>query len=301
MTSWLASISPPSRRDRWLQWCLRATALVAGGVLLFLLLFLLHEAWPVLRDVGITPLLSDASWHPTEERYNLLPMLIGTLYAALGALLIAVPLGWACAAYAVYYAPRRVSAWYQNLVALAAGIPSVVYGLWGLVVLVPIIAAYQPPGASLIAAVLVLAVMIMPTIILLTESALRSVPRELLHGAAALGLGRWAALRRVVVPAARSGLIAAVVLAAARALGETMAVLMVAGNVVQFPASVWEPMRTLSANIALEMAYAMDHHRAALFASGLVLALLVTMIMLMAARLHSPLPTRESGRGGAHG
>ncbi len=297
MTSWLASISPPSRRDRWLQWCLRATAWVVGGILLFLLLFLLREAWPVLRDVGLMPLFDDPSWHPTEGRYNLLPMLAGTLYAAVGALLIAAPLGWACAAYAVYFAPRRLAAWLQKLIALAAGIPSVVYGLWGLVVLVPLIAAYQPPGASLIAAVLVLAVMILPTIILLTESALRSVPRELLHGAAALGLGQWGSLRRVVVPAARSGLLAAMVLAAARALGETMAVLMVAGNVVQFPATVWDPIRTLSANIALEMAYAMDHHRAALFASGLVLALLVIALMLMAACLHSPCPARESRRG----
>lgn len=207
--------------------------------------------------------------------YNLAPMLSGTLYAAGGALLVAAPLGIASALFVAYYAPPRVAGIYRRLIELLAGIPSVVYGFWGLTTLVPLINQLHPPGASLLAGILVLTLMILPTIALTAHAALLAVPAEYLRGAAALGMSRWGMIRGVALPTARPGIVAGIMLAAGRAIGETMAVLMVTGNVVRHADSLFDPVRTLAANIALEMAYAMNDHRAALFVSGLTLMLMV--------------------------
>jgi len=169
---------------------------------------------------------------------------------------------------------------------LLAGIPSVVYGLWGLVVLAPIIRRWQPPGVSLLAGVMVLAIMILPTIALVMDTAIAAVPKPHLESAAALGLGRAATVFRVILPTAKVGILTALVLGAGRAIGETMAVLMVCGNVVQLPASVFDPVRTLTANIALEMAYATADHRAALFVSGLMLLGLIVGMVAVVQWLH---------------
>ena len=167
---------------------------------------------------------------------------------------------------------------------LLAGIPSVVYGLWGLVVLVPIIQGWQPPGASVLAGILVLALMIVPTVALFADAALRQVPMHLISAAAALGMRRWTITTKVMLPAARHGIGAGVMLAFGRALGETLAMVMVCGNIVQVPASLFDPVRTLTANIALEMAYAQGAQRSALFASGLALLALVILTSGLARR-----------------
>lgn len=171
-----------------------------------------------------------------------------------------------------------------------AGIPSVVYGLWGLMVLVPAIARIGPPGQSVLAGVLVLALMILPTIALVSDAALGAVPETHLRGAAAAGLSRWAIVRSIALPSARSGILTGTLLGTGRALGETMAVVMVTGNVVQVPDSLLAPVRTLTANIALEMAYATDAHRAALFVSGLVLALLTIGLVAAVDRIERSAP-----------
>jgi len=214
-----------------------------------------------------------------------MPMLAGTLYASTGALLLAIPLGIASALFIVYYASPRLAKWYKRLVELLAGIPSVVFGFWGLTTLVPLINQIHPPGASLLAAILILALMILPTITLTAYSALMAVPDEFLRNATALGLSRWGMIRGVAFPAARTGIVAGIILATGRAIGETMAVLMVAGNVVQYPDGLFDPIRTLASNIALEMAYAMGDHRAVLFVSGLLLMLMVMMLSGMAGWL----------------
>jgi phosphate transport system permease protein len=205
-------------------------------------------------------------------------MLWGTLFAMTGAVLVATPLGILSAVFCHYYAPRPVARWYRRLIELLAGIPSVVYGFWGLVNLVPLIARLHPPGPSLLAGILILTIMILPTIALMADAALANVPQQLLRGAAALGLPRWATIRGVVFPAAKSGLFTGVILETGRAVGETMAVLMVCGNVVRTPHSLFDPIRTLTANIALEMAFAEGDHRAALFVSGLILMGLIVAL-----------------------
>lgn len=262
---------------------LHGLALCSAGIVLLIGAFVAIEAWPALQAVGPFRFLTDARWLPSggpgQGQFGLGPMIAATLAASAGALLIAVPLGIVAAVFPNFYAPPRVARVFRRIVELMAGIPSVVYGFWGLVVLAPLIGRWRPPGQSLMAGSLVLAVMVLPTVVLLGDASLRAVPDSLARGAAALGLSRWATVSGVVVPAARAGLRTAIVLALGRALGETMALLMVTGNVVQWPSTIFQPVRTLTANIALELGYAMDLHRSALFVGGGVLMLLVTWLV----------------------
>jgi phosphate transport system permease protein len=278
-----------ARRDATLLWSLRAAAAVCGAIVVFIAGFLCLESLPALQDVGVVRLFRDPSWHPTAQAtrgtFNLTPMLAGSLLATLGAITLAAPLGIASAVFCQHYASVRLARAYRQLIGLLAGIPSVVYGFWGLVVLVPLLRALAPPGPSLLAGILILALMILPTVALIAEGALANVPREYLLAASALGISRFSTVLRVALPAARSGLITATILGAGRAIGETMAILMVCGNVVALPASVFDPVRTLTSNIALEMAYAMGDHRSALFLTGLVLLLLVCALVGAAAHL----------------
>lgn len=258
--------------------------MLAAAIVVLISVFLVWESLPGLHSVGLGRFFTDASWHPASEasqgRFNLMPMLVGTLATTAGAVMIATPIGISSAIFCHFYAPPRLASLYRKLMELLAGIPSVVYGFWGLVALVPLIARYQPPGASLLAGVIVLSIMVLPTIALVADAALATVPRQYLHAAAALGLSRWGTIRGVVLPTARGGLMTGVILQTGRAIGETMAIVMVCGNVVKVPGSLFDPVRTLTANIALEMAYALGDHRAALFVSGL---LLMAMVMLLVA------------------
>lgn len=265
MTSSPDTTSPPWRGDTLLVWIVRGAAAVAAGIVVLVLGFLLLEAAPALGQIGFVRFLRDGAWHPRSGQFGMVAMVVATLLVALGAVLLAAPVGLGSALFARFCAPPLVGTAYRRLIELLAGIPSVVYGFWGLVVLVPMITH------SLLAAVLILAVMILPTIALIAEASVAGVPADYVRSAAALGLTRWGVLRRVVVPTARCGLMTAVILALGRAIGETMAVLMVCGNVVQVPRTLLDPVRTLTANIALEMAYAADLHRATLFVGGLLL------------------------------
>jgi len=272
----------PLSTDRLLLGGLRASAALAAATVLFIVAFVLNESIPVLQHAGVMRFVTDASWHPTAGLYNLLPMLAGTVLVTLGSVLVATPLGVVSAIFCNHYAPPRVAGVYRGMIEILAGIPSVVYGLWGLLVLVPLIGSIEPPGASLLAGIAILTLMIVPTVTLIADSSIAAVPAEHLRGAAALGLTRVAIVRQVVLPAARPGILSGVFLASARAIGETMAVLMVCGNVVQVPNSLFDPVRTLTANIALEMAYAMDDHRAALFVTALALTAMIVVLVLTA-------------------
>ncbi|MFO0779324.1 MAG: phosphate ABC transporter permease subunit PstC [Nitrospira sp.] len=268
--------------DDLLCWLLRGLAAIAGTIVILIVTFLIMEALPVLHRIGLLRFFTDPSWHPAEGFYDLTPMLWGTLFAMAGSVLIATPLGILSAVFCHYYAPAALARPYRRLIELLAGIPSVVYGFWGLVVLVPLIGEIHPPGPSLLAGILILAIMILPTIALMADASLANVPQHYVRGAAALGIPRWATIRVVVFPAAKSGLFTGVILETGRAIGETMAILMVCGNVVQTPSSLFDPIRTLTANIALEMAYALGDHRAALFVSGLVLMTLIVALAIAA-------------------
>lgn len=291
MTSSANSTSFRSRTERLLPRTLGGLAAVPAALLALVVAFLAGESWPALAGAGWLRFFSADGWYPVSGAFNLWPMAAATVAATGGALLAAVPLGVLGALFSVFYAPPRVGWAFQRLVALLAGVPSVVFGLWGLTTLVPLINRWSPPGASLLAAILVLALMVLPTVALTAYGALLAVPRHWILGAEALGLGRAAVLLRVALPAARAGIAGGALLAAARALGETMAVLMVAGNVVQWPAGLFEPVRVLTANVALEMAYATGTHRAALFAAGLLLTAMAAVLAWSAHRVGAPRET----------
>lgn len=278
------NISSPSRADTTLARVTGSIALAVAVLLGLVLLLLVREAWPVLAGGSWARFFAGEGWFPASGQFNLLAMLCATLAASAGTLLIAVPLGVLSAVFSRFYSPGWLVIPLRRIMALLAGIPSVVYGLWGLTVLVPLIAHWEPPGASLLSAILILALMILPTVALTSEAALAAVPVSNLQGAAALGLSRKGVVLGVALPAARHGILIGALLAALRALGETMAVLMVAGNVVQMPAGLFDPVRVLTANIALEMPYATGEHRAALFASGLLLMVIVTILAWLANR-----------------
>lgn len=276
------NISFHSDSDRLLLWGLRFFALVAGSLLFLIVLFLVHEAWPAFQQVGFSSFLTDDAWYPTENLYLLTPMLWGTILATLGAMILAAPIGILSALFMQYYAPPLIAIGFRRMIELLAGIPSVVFGLWGLVVLVPLIARWHPPGPSLLAGILILFLMILPTITLVVQASLAQIPVSVIHHATALGLSRWSMIRSVILPTAKAGIFTGMFLGVARALGETMAMLMVCGNVVQTPSHVFDPVRTLTANIALEMAYALGNHRGALFVSGLLLMAIVVLFVIMA-------------------
>ena len=239
---------------------------------------------PGERAFELSHLVSDDAWNPAGRQFNLTPMIFGSLLATFGSALLAAPIGIGVAIFLNYYSPKKIGWVVRRLVEIMAGVPSVVYGLWGLSVLVPLIASVSPieQGQSLLAGILILAFMTVPTIIVAADAAIRSVPTEQVHAAAALGLGTRATVWSIVLPSARFGLLSAVILQFARAIGETMAILMVCGNIVKTPDSIFAPVRTLTSNIALEMGYADDHHRSILFLSGLVGLVIVAVLMFTA-------------------
>lgn len=277
-------MSPSHTEARLSQvlWLLASSAVV---VLALIFVFLFSESGPALVDGHWRRFLDSDGWFPSVGQFNLWPMLAATVLATCGALVLAVPLGLASALFIHFFAPRPLATLFRRLIMLLAGIPSVVYGLWGLTVLVPVIAEQAPPGASLLAAILILAVMILPTVALTSEAALRVVPVSYWQGGQALGLSAQTILLQIAMPAAARGIVAGALLATTRALGETMAVLMVAGNVVQMPGSVFDSVRVLTANIALEMAYASGEHRASLYVSSLLLTLVVVVIAAVGRRV----------------
>jgi phosphate transport system permease protein len=265
--------------DRVARSSLLAMALTSSAGVLLIALFVLVEGWPALSS------LFGPSWSPEDGHFGVLPMLAGSLAVTLGALLMAVPAGVGVALFLTEVAPPRLAGVVRPLLQGLAGVPSVVYGFVGASLLVPAIRRLLGgPGFSVLAGAVVLAVMILPTIAAVAEDALRALPHAYREGAYALGAPPWQVVRRVLLPAARSGLVTAVVLGLGRALGETMAVLMVTGNVASTPLSPLDPARTLTGNIAMEMGYATGRHREALFATGALLLGLVLGVDHIARR-----------------
>lgn len=258
-----------------------ACALIASLLVVLIGVFLVKESYPLVQKIGIARFLFDEGWWPDSGQYNLVPMIGASLLMTVSASLIAAPLAIAFAVFLAFYCGGKVRRGLRLLVDLSASVPTIIYAFWGLVKVVPLVAAIAGPGTSVLAGSLVLALMIFPTIAILCHSAISAVPSHYFVAGAALGVKRSALIRHVVLPHARSGIIAAVILGAARAIGETMVVLVLCGNIVQLPSSIFDPVRTLTANIALEMPYAQDDHRAALYVSGLIVLLVVTTLVLI--------------------
>ena len=264
--------------------CLQLIALSAIAILGLITLFIFREGTPVLFKTGLGNFLLGTEWSPMAGKFGILPMIAGSAVVTIGALAIGIPLALACSIVLAELAPKRVRVILKPTIELLAGIPSVVYGFMGVVLLVPWIRRHLGgPGSSVLAASVILGIMILPTIIGIAIDALEAVPRSYRDASVALGATRWQTIRRVVLPAARSGIIAAIILGMGRAVGETMAVIMVAGNSVRVPHSPLEPVRTLTANIALEMGYAAGDHAQALFATAIVLFAIVMSLNTLAS------------------
>jgi phosphate transport system permease protein len=268
-------------RDRLLAAVLAGSAALTAALLGLVVAVVAVGAAPALA-AGPGAFIAGVAWDPASGTFGAWALVAGSLAVTGLALVIGVPLGAGVGIASGWLLPPRPAAVLRVAMLVAAGIPSVVLGLWGLTALVPLLARWQPPGVGLLAAGLVLALMLVPTVAAAVDAALRSVAPELRRGAAALALGRWAALRAAAGPTLAAALVAGGVLALARALGETMAVLLVAGNVVQVPDSLLAPVRTLTGAIALEMAYAEGLHRSALFAlAGIALAVVTALLVLL--------------------
>ena len=256
--------------------------LVTVGCVLLITVYLVISGIPAIRQIGLVPFLTGKVWSSTsaEPQYGILPFILTSIYGTAGAIVLGVPVGFLTAVYLSKVAPKKIRTVLEAAVSLLAGIPSVVYGLVGMLVLVPAIRRtfHLPDGASLFAAILVLAVMILPSIIKVSVTALEAVPREYEDASLALGATPIETYFRVSVPAAKSGIAAAVVLGVGRAIGEAMAVMMVSGNAPNMPGSIFESVRFLTTAVASEMSYSGGLQRQALFSIALVLYLFILLI-----------------------
>lgn len=257
------------------------TALVSIAAVILICIFLFASGIPAIKEIGVFKFLLGTSWKPANNLYGILPMIVGSFYVTAGALIIGVPIGILTAVFMARFAPRSIYAPLKAAVNLMAGIPSVVYGFFGLVVLVPFIReAFGGRGMSVLTASVLLGLMILPTIISVSETSIRAVPESHYEGGLALGASHERSVFFTVLPAAKSGIFAGVVLGIGRAVGETMAVMMVAGNQAVIPDSMLSGVRTLTTNIVLEMGYSTDLHREALIGTAVVLFVFILIINL---------------------
>ena len=259
------------------------TALASIIAVILICLFLFINGFPAMAKVGIFDFLLGKDWSPTDTpaSFGIFPMILGSLYVTAGAILIGVPIGILTAVFMAKMCPQKIYRFIKPALNLLAGIPSIVYGFFGLMVIVPFMNnLFGGTGKSILTASILLGIMVLPTIIGISESAINAVPESYYEGALALGASHNRAVYFAVIPAARSGILASVILGIGRAIGETMAVIMVAGNQAVMPGNIFKGVRTLTANIVMEMGYAADLHREVLIATGVVLFIFILIMNL---------------------
>ncbi|WP_270940833.1 phosphate ABC transporter permease subunit PstC [Romboutsia lituseburensis] len=265
------------------------SALVAVLSLLLIIGFVFYKGLTpfIVKGYSLSEFLFGTEWIPSNDKFGILPMILGSLYATIGSLIIGAPIGILTATFIVEVAPKKISKFISPAVELLAGIPSVLYGVFGVAFIVPNIQKIfkLPKGQSLFAVIVVLSVMMLPTIITISETAIKSVPKVYKEGSLALGASKTETTFKVILPAAKSGILAAVVLGVGRAIGETMAVILVAGNSPIIPKSIMDSVRLLTTNIALEMGYAFGTHQEMLFATGVVLFMFILILNLILTKI----------------
>lgn len=273
------------KRNKVKEQCMHVVFLLSACISILavalICIFIFINGIPAMTEIGVFKFLSGTHWRPSNDVYGIFPMILGSLYVTAGAIMIGVPIGILTAVFMARFCPKKLYKILKPAIDLLAGIPSVVYGFFGLMVIVPLIRDYLgDSGSSMLAASIVLGIMILPTVISVSEAAIRAVPESYYEGALALGATHERSVFFIVVPAAKSGILAGVILGIGRAVGETMAVVMVAGNQAIIPSGVLKGLRTLTANIVLEMGYAADLHRGALIATAVVLFVFILIINL---------------------
>ena len=259
-----------------------AAACVSILAVALICIFLFGSGVPAIAKIGPIQFLFGTKWKPGNNIYGIFPMILGSIYVTAGAILVGVPIGFLTAVFMAKFCPAGIYRFFKPMIDLLAGIPSVVYGFFGMVVIVPFVReVIGGKGSSILTASLLLGLMILPTIISVSEAAIRAVPESYYEGSLALGATHERSVFAAMLPAAKSGIMAGVILGVGRAIGETMAVIMVAGNQARIPDSILKGVRTLTANIVLEMGYATDLHREALIATGVVLFVFILIINLL--------------------
>ncbi|MDP2886289.1 MAG: phosphate ABC transporter permease subunit PstC [Ignavibacteria bacterium] len=265
--------------ERGVRRILAVTAFSAISALLLIALFILNEGLPFIFRYGLHDFLLKSDWDPQAGKFGIYPMVAASLWVTFGAMVVGAPLGVAGAIFLSEFVPKSVMRVIKPTIELLAAIPSVVYGFIGVMVLAPLIRTQLGgPGLSLLAASIILGIMILPTVISISIDSIQAVPQSYREGSLALGATTWQTIHMVTVRAAKSGIIASIILGMGRAIGETMAVIMVAGNAVKIPHSALDSVRSLTANIALEMSYATGLHRQALFATGVILFVVIILL-----------------------
>ena len=266
-------------KEAGMKWIFMLAACISILAVALICLFLFGSGIPAMLKIGVGDFLTGTRWKPLNELFGILPMIAGSIYVTAGAIIVGVPIGILTAIFMARFCPARLYKIMKPAIDLMAGIPSIVYGFFGLVVLVPMVRAiFGGSGKSILTASVMLGIMILPTIISTTEASLRAVPDSYYEGALALGATHERSVFTILVPAAKSGITSGIILGVGRAIGETMAVVMVAGNQAVMPGSLLDGVRTLTANIVLEMGYAADLHREALFATAVVLFVFILII-----------------------
>ena len=264
--------------DRISKYAVTLWAVFSFAVLLAIAVFIFIDGLPAFKEVGFFKFLFGTQWSPEHGQYGILPMVVGSVAVTAGSMILAVPLGIGCAILLAEVASPRVRQIIRPAVELLVGIPSVIYGFVGMLVVVPFVRQIGGTGFSVLAASIVLAAMVLPTIISISEDSIRAVPRRYKEGALAIGATQWQTIWNVLIPAARSGIVAGVILGMGRAIGETMAMIMVIGNSPIIPHSPLDPARTLTGNIVAGANYATGTHQSALFATGVVLLFLIIVL-----------------------
>lgn len=275
-------INMKKHKEKIMEIVFLLTACISILSVVLICLFLFANGVPAMKEIGLGDFLLGQKWKPGNDKYGIFPMILGSIYVTGGALLIGVPVGILTAIFMARFCPKSLYRFLKPAIELLAGIPSVVYGFFGLVVMVPFVREFiGGNGTSILTASILLGIMILPTIIGVSEAAIRAVPNSYYEGALALGASHERSVFCAVIPAAKSGITAGVVLGIGRAIGETMAVIMVAGNQARMPNGILKGIRTLTANIVLEMGYATDLHREALIATGVVLFVFILLINVL--------------------
>lgn len=263
---------------KWVFMAAAALSILAVGLIC---VFLFANGVPAIAEIGVFDFLLGQQWKPSNNIYGIFPMIIGSIYVTAGAIIVGVPLGILCAVFLAWFCPKKLYKVIKPAVELLAGIPSIVYGFFGLVVLVPIMQnLFGGSGKGVLTASILLGIMILPTIIGVAESSIRAVPSSYYEGSLGLGATHERSVFFAVLPAAKQGILAGVILGIGRAIGETMAVVMIAGNQPVIPNSIFSGVRTMTANIVMEMGYAADLHREALLGTAVVLFIFILIINL---------------------
>jgi phosphate ABC transporter permease protein PstC len=272
-------------KDKFAERLLLFIAFSAILSLLLITFFIFQQGVPLIFKVGLKNFLS-FHWAPTRGHFGIMSMILGSLMVTVGALFVGIPLGLSCAIFLAEFSSKQIQSILKPVIELLAGIPSVVFGFIGIVVLVPLIRnLFGGSGFSVLGAGIILGIMILPTIVSISYDSIKSVPAAYRDGSFALGANRWQTILMVVLPSARSGIIAGIILGMGRAIGETMAVIMISGNALRVPHSILDSVRTITSTIALELSYSTGDHRAALFACGSVLFIIIVVLNIIAIRI----------------